>query len=94
MRAIRFYLGISLLYGLYKGLFLFLHLELRITLPYEALLQGAGFILYMLFSFSVSPAYLKHWRYTFAFLITSVIWTSDIVWIWVYLHMFLPFVMY
>ncbi|WP_379966529.1 hypothetical protein [Ectobacillus sp. sgz5001026] len=81
-----FYVVVSILYGCFKGLFVFLKLYAPfVTLP-APLLESFGFVLYMLFSISVAFAYLKRIRYSIPVALFSLLWTSNIVWIWIYLH--------
>ncbi|WP_028399113.1 hypothetical protein [Ectobacillus panaciterrae] len=82
-----FYGGISIVYGLYKALFIFLHLHFAIAFPHEPFLKSFGFFMYLMFSFFVARAYFKHLRYAFALMLFSLCWTSSTVWLWVYLHM-------
>ncbi|MCP8969515.1 hypothetical protein [Ectobacillus ponti] len=89
MKAMQFvllYIITSVIYGIYKALFVAVHLQFGLSLPYEALLQAAGFLLFLFFSFSAAYAYQKRLAHACTLLLFSLLWTSDTLWLWTYLH--------
>lgn len=81
-----FYILTAIVYALYKTIFIAVHLEWQAALTYESILSYAGFGLFLLFSFSVAYSYRKRLHHAFLLTCFSCIWTSNVVWIWVYLR--------
>lgn len=81
-----FYILTAVVYALYKTIFIAIHLELNASLTYENALRYLGFGLFLFFSFSVAYSYRKRLRHAFLLTCFSCLWTSNIVWLWVYLR--------
>ena len=81
-----FYILTAVVYALYKAIFIAVHLELNASLTYENALRCLGFGLFLFFSFSVAYSYRKRLHHAFLLTFFSCLWTSNAVWLWVYLR--------